>query len=215
MPTLERLYQRKRVWLGGGLVLTVVILLIGWYVVMDPVVSDTAAKRDQIESVQNQNAALGAKNAKLEAADEDVAALRDSLVAALAELPADGGIAAFTRQLSSQASARAVALRSVIVANAAPIDDSATGKSGADGLLQITVTVSAEGTGAALTAFLSDIQVSGPRRALVTSTQLAPAGPGTAIGPDAQTSLNLTLTVFTAPLTTDEQAALEKLINGS
>lgn len=228
--TLDRLYQRRRVWLGGGLVLTLVILFIGWFVVMDPVITDTAAKRNEVESVQLQNALLGAKSAKLREANEDIAGLRAGLAAALAELPADGGIAAFTRQLSAQASAHSVALHSVLVATAAPVGgttgsrpgaadagDGGTAGGGAAGgdLTQITVTVSAEGSGRDLTAFLHDIQVTGPRRALVTKTQVAPAGAGTAIGPDAPSSLTLTLAVFTAPLTADEQAALEKLISGS
>jgi hypothetical protein len=231
MTTHSGALNRKRFWLGGGLVLTLAIALIGWFVVMQPELAETSATRDQIESVELQNTVLAAKNARLKAENEDVEALRAGLAGALAELPADGGLPAFTRQLSSQAAAHAVTLSSVTVGTATPVadpaaagtapvvdgavTDAAAGAAAASDLIQITVTVAAAGLGKDLTAFLYDIQVSGPRRALVTSTQLAPADGSTGTGPDAQSTLNLTLNVFSAPVTADEQAALQKLLSGS
>lgn len=218
-------YNRKRVWLGGGLLLVVVILALGWFVVVSPVLTETASTRDQIESVRLQNSALAAKNASLKAANDDVAALRDSLAAALAELPADSGLPSFTRQLSGQATAHSVVLTSVVVGAAgtvtpaapvAAVDGTTTTPAGTstDGLMQIAVTVTASGLGGDLVGFLSDIQISGPRRALVTSTQLAPTD-SAVTGPDAPSTLSLSLTVFSAPMTDDERAALEKLLSGS
>ncbi|WP_157970450.1 hypothetical protein [Nakamurella deserti] len=233
MTTRTGSYNQRRVWLGGGLVLGLVIALVGWLLVIEPELTDTAAKRDQLESVELQNTVLAAKNAKLKAENDDAAALRDSLSTALAELPADGGLPAFTRQLSSQATAHGVTLTSVIVgatataavadpaaaATPATIDDTATaattGTTAATGPLQITVTVAASGLGRDLAAFLYDIQVTGPRRALVTATQLAPTEGSSSIGPDAGSTLDLTLSVFSAPMTADEQAALQKLLSGS
>lgn len=226
-------FQQKRVWLGGGLVLVIVILALGWFVVIGPVRTDTALTRDEIESVQLQNTLIEAKNAKLKAQNDDVATLRANLAGAVAALPTDGGLPAFTRQLSAQAAAHSVTLTSVVVGASSEVAASDSGAAAAaapvatdgttaaapaaatTGLMQTTMTVTAAGLGRDLTGFLSDIQVAGPRRALVTATQVAPADVAAGSGPDAASTLNLTLTVFSAPVTADEQAALEKLLSGS
>lgn len=223
--------NRKRIWLGGGLVLALVIVLGGWFVFIDPERTDTASTRSDIASVQVQNTVLAAKNARLKAQNDDAAALRAGLAAALAELPSDGGLPAFTRQLSAQAAAHEVLLSGVIVGAASAVaapavaapaatdptaTDAAPAATGAAStLMQTIVTVTATGLGRDLTAFLSDIQVAGPRRALVTATQLSPADDANGAGPDAAASMSLTLSVFSAPLTADDRAALDKLLSGS
>lgn len=224
-------YNRKQIWLGGGALLGVVILLLGWFMVISPELTDAAATRDQVEAAGTQNLALEAKNARLAQQNDDVAALRDSLAAALAELPSDGGLPAFTRQLSAQATASSVTLSSVVVGATSAATDTAAvaapdatatdatapapAATAAGGLVQITITVAAGGLGRDLLTFLSEIQVTGPRRALVTSTAFAPAEGGAGSGLDATSTLNLTMTIFSAPLAPADQAALEKLLSGS
>lgn len=226
-------FNQKRIWLGGGLVLVIAILAIGWFVVIGPVLTETESTRDQIASVQQQNSAIEAKNARLKAENDDVAALRETLVAGLAELPTDSGLPSLTRQLSAQAAVHEVTLTGVIVgassavtvdAPVAAVDPAAlTSTDGAasvavvatSGLTQLTITVAASGRGADLAGFLSDIQVAGPRRALVSSAQLSPADGALANGPDTVSTLDLTMTVFSTPTSPDEQAALEKLLSGS
>ena len=83
-----------------------------------------------------------------------------------------------------------------------------------DGLVQMTITVTATGLGHRDLAFLRAIQWSGPRRALVTGVQLAPSGGGAASGIDGPCTLSLTLTIFSAPLSPASKAALEKLLSG-
>ncbi len=221
--------QDKRLWLGGGAVVGVVILLIGWFGVIQPELTAASAIRDQSESARTQNIALQANNARLKENNNDAGALRAGLSAALAQLPSDGGLSAFTRQLSAQATAASVSLTSVVVGAATPVTESAaatTPEAGtttttttaaaatpSTGLVQIPITVTATGLGRHDLAFLRAIQWSGPRRALVTASQLSPSG-AAAAGINGPCTLSLTLTIFSAPLSPTAQAALEKLLSG-
>jgi hypothetical protein len=217
------LSQNKRLLLGGGAVLAVIIVLIGWFAVINPQLSAASSARDQAEAARLQNIVLQGKNTKLKAQNDNAAALRASLAAALAELPSDGGLPAFTRQLSAQATAASVVLSSVIVGAATPVvgvvaatgaTTGAAAPAPSPGLVQITMTLAATGLGRNDLAFLKAIQVTGPRRVLVTASQLAPSGGGAAAGIDGPCTLTLTLTIFSAPLSPPAQAALEKLLSG-
>ena len=221
----------KRMWLGGGAVLAVVILLAGWFLVVAPQFSTASANRDQMAAAQSQNQVLQQRNDDLKAKNGDKGALQASLVAALAQLPSDGGLPAFTRQLSAQAKAAGVDLTSVVVGAATPVGTAAgqatttavttaaatpaaaTASAVSTGLVQMTLTVTANGLGHHDLAFLRSIQWTGPRRALVTDVQLTPAGSGVGSGIDGQCDLTMTLTIFSAPLSPTAQAALEKLLS--
>ena len=229
--------QNRRLWLGGGAAVVVLILVVGWFFVISPQLSATASIRDQADSAQLQNSVLQAKNSKLRKENDNVATLRAGLAAALAQLPSDGGLPAFTRQLSAQATANSVSLTSVIVGVAIPVAGAApataptvetgTATTGtatgaiaaspapsAGGLMQIPVSLVVTGPGKNDIAFLKALQVTGPRRALVTANQLAPSAGGAATGIDGPCTLTLTVTIFSAPLSPTGQAALQKLLSG-
>ena len=221
--------QDRRLWLGGGALFAVVILLVAWFGFINPQLTSTASIRDESDSAQLQNNVLQSKNSKLKKENDNVATLRSGLAAALAALPSDGGLPVFTRQLSAQATANSVTLTSVIVgavtpvasagtAPAAPAADPATAAgvtpvASASSLVQIPISLVATGLGKNDIAFLKAILVTGPRRALVTASQLAPSG-GAATGIDGPCTLTLTVTVFSAPLAPTAQAALQKLLSG-
>ncbi|MET0864842.1 MAG: hypothetical protein ABWZ98_10950 [Nakamurella sp.] len=217
--------QSTRWWLIGGAVLAVLIVAVGWFGVIDPQLTAAAATRDQAESARMENILLESKNDKLEEQNENAAALRTDLAAALAALPSDGGLPEFTRQLSAQATATSVVLNSVVIGSASSVElpvattgdtadpETTAALEPAAGLVQITVTVTATGLGADNQAFLQAIQLTGPRRAVVTSSELSPASvnEGGISGPSTMT---LTLTIFSAPLAPADQVALEKLLSG-
>ena len=236
MPALS---QNKRTWLIGGGVLALVIVLVGWFVVIAPELSAAASNRDQTEAAYQQNQLLQKRNDDLADKNGDQGALQAGLSAALAQLPSDGALPAFTRQLSAQASAAGVVLTSLIVgaatpvaaaagqspaASAAPVSPAAA--SGAEvaaaaaapatatGLVQMSITVNATGLGRHDLAFLRSIQWNGPRRALVSAVQLAPVGTDTKLGIDGPCTMTLTLTIFSAPLSPSAQADLQKLLGG-
>ena len=224
--------QDKRLWLGGGTAVAVMIVLIGWFLVIDPELSAAATTRAETEAAQAQNVLMGAKNDTLKAQNDNVAALRTSLEELLAALPSDDGLPAFTRQLSEQAGP-SVVLTSIVVGAVAPVaaEVAATGITPAiettteagtttgatpqtsTDLLQVTITVAATGLGSDLLTFLQRIQT-GPRRVLVTGSQLTPSGDAEA-GIDGQCSLSLTLTIFSAPMSPEAQAALTELLSGN
>ena len=212
--------EDRRIWLGGGAILAVAILVLGWFVVVNPQLTTASSTRDEIESVRTQNLVLEAKNAKLKAQNDDVASLRDTLAAAVAQLPFDSGLPEFTRQVSAQATENSVALASIVVGAAAAVagtttSDTATATPTSTGLVGIPVTLVATGTNAGQLAFLTALQVTGPRRALISSAQLAPVGGNEAAGADAQLTMTIQLTVFSAPLSPTAQEALQKLLSGN
>ncbi len=232
--------QDKRWWFGGGAALGVVILVVGWFAAVHPELSEASATRVQTAAAAAQNVALQAKNGTLKEQNDDAGALRAGLSAALDQLPSDGGLPAFTRQLSAQATAASVRLTSVVVGGATPVvattaapqtassapettaassaPATTTAPAGAatspSGLVQMTITVVASGLGRQNLAFLRAIQWTGPRRALVTAVQLVPSGSAAATGIDGTSTMTLTLTIFSAPLSPTAQAALEKLLSG-
>jgi hypothetical protein len=216
---VRTLAQDKRLWLGGVAVVAALIVLLGWFFLISPELSDASSIREQAESAESQNMVLQAKNAKLKNANDNAAALRAELAAALAELPADSGLAEFTRQLSAQAAANGVTLSSVVVGSAAPFaadtadapattTDTAAATASTAALVAIPITVVAIGPCAGDIAFLQAIQVTGPRRALVSDVLLAPATG------EAPCTLTAQLSVFSAPLTPEAVAALEKMLSG-
>ena len=225
-------FQDKRLWLGGGAAIAILIVLLGWFVVIDPELSAAASTRAETDAAQARNAVMAAKNDALKAQNDNVAALRTSLEELLAALPSDDGLPAFTRQLSEQAGT-SVVLTSIVVGAVAPVaaEVAATGITPAiettieagtttgappqtsTDLLQVTITVAATGLGSDLLTFLQKIQT-GPRRVLVTGSQLTPSGDAEA-GIDGQCSLSLTLTIFSAPMSPEAQAALTELLSGN
>lgn len=213
----------KRWWLGGGAVVAVAILLLGWFLVITPELSAAAANRDQAEGARTQNFVLESKNARLKAQNDQVAALRSGLRAALAQLPYDSGLPEFTRQVSAQATENAMLLTSVTVGEATPVapataedsDASTAGTSASStALMAIPITLVATGVGSSQQAFLAALQVTGPRRALVTAVQVVPIGGAESVGVDAESTLTVQLTVFSAPMDATAQAELEKLLRG-
>jgi hypothetical protein len=209
--------QDRRLWLGGSAVAAVLIVLFGWFLVIDPELSAGSSTREEAASARGQNVALEAKNAKLKAENDDVTSLRAGLAAAVAELPFDSGLPEFTRQLSAQATANSVVLTSVVVASSVPVGDE-TGATTPDatatttsptGLVAIPITAVAVGPCSGQVEFLKAIQVAGPRRALVNDVQLAQ------VTAEAPCDLTVQLTIFSAPLSPTEQAVLESLLSGN
>jgi len=227
-------FQDKRVWLGGGAVFAVLILLIGWFFVIDPELSAAASTRDEAESAQAQNVVMDAKNNALQAQQENIASLQANLQDLSAGLPADDGLPAFTRQLSEQAGT-SVVLTSIIVGAVGPVaaavpatestgETENTSEAGTTAvpdatpaasttLVQMTITVAAAGLGDDLVAFVQKIQT-GPRRVLVTDSQLTPSGDAGA-GIAGQCTMNMTLTIFSAPQSPEAEAALAELLSGN
>ncbi len=176
--------------------------------------------------MQQQNQVLQSQVSKLQRENGKLGSLTANLRSALTALPFDSGLPTFTRQLSSQAQQNNIALTSIVVGSITSTTDKGSGASGtgttgtsatdnaAGKTFAIPVTLISTGSLAHQLAFLKAIQVTGPRRALVNSTQLAPAADTKSTSVDASCTMTTQLTVFTAPLTPQQLAQLNKLLSG-
>jgi len=164
---------------------------------------------------------LQQKVAGLQRQNQKLGSLTTSLRDLVAALPFDSGLPAFTRQVSRQAVQSAVTITSVTVGSISPVNGTAAGGTSTSGtgsatgkVFAIPITLISTGSAAHQFAFLKAIQVDGPRRALVSSTQLAPGGSeGTSV--KGASTMTTQLTVFTTPLSSLQQAELEKLLSGN
>jgi hypothetical protein len=212
--------QDRRVWLGGGALTAVVIVASGWLAVISPQLSSASSLRDQAATVGQQNSVLQARVNRLKGENGKLGALTATLNQLLAELPFDSGLPALTRQLSSQAAHNQIALTSITVGSITPttVTGAQPGGSGttsaAGQTFAIPLTLVSGGSATHQLAFLTAIRVQGPRRALVASTQLVPLATSGGASIDASCTMTTQLTVFTAPLSADQQAQLKKLLRG-
>jgi hypothetical protein len=230
--------QDKRVWLAGGAALALIILAVGWVAVINPQLTSASTVRDQADSARAQNAVLTAKVAKLKRQNDNVGRLKATLRAALAGLPFDTGLPAFTRQLADQATQTRVTLSSITVGSAAatttagtttsttPATTAGTGApaptapaptapaaGSATAVMAIPITLLSKGTSAQQLAFLKAIQVGGPRRALVISTILTGTATGGQPSIDTSSTMTIQLSIFSAPLDAAGRATLTKLLS--
>jgi hypothetical protein len=215
--------QDRRYWLGGGVLAAVAIAAIGWLGVISPQLSSASSLRNEANSVGVQNSVLQGKANALKKENDKLPALTTRLNRAVIALPIDSGLPEFTRQVNSQAAQSGVALTGITVASVTAVGNgtgttSGTGATGtgsapaAGAVFAIPITLVATGRATDQLAFLKAVQVDGPRRALVSSTQFAPVGDGTSI--DASSTMTVQLSIYTAPLTPKQTAELVKLLHG-
>lgn len=213
--------QSKGLWLIGGAGAAVVIAVAGWFGAISPQLSSTSSLQAQTQSAQDENLALQSKISKLRRESATLPLLTSELRNLLAALPSDSGLPQFTRQVTAQAARQGVGLTSITVGSISAANGKSTvggsGTSAADSnVFSIPVTLVSTGAATNQLAFLKAIQVDGPRRALVTSTQLTPSSGGNSKLPaGASITLTTQLSVFSAPLTPKQQAQFEKLLDGN
>jgi hypothetical protein len=233
---MDRL-EDKRIWLGGGGVIGLLIVVVAWFMFIGPERSSADDLNAQAASTRQQNDVLQAKVHALQVKSQHLSKYTSSLQAALEALPFDSGLPAFTRQLSAQGTANSVDVSSVVVggitsvgasapAAAAPAEDSTStapttttttapaAAPVAGGLFSVAVTVQSSGTLTNQLAFLKAIQTAGPRRALVTSAQITPGNGAKEASIDGVSSFTTSLTVFSAPQTPAQVAQLKTLLTG-
>ena len=190
--------EDRRLWLGGGVAVGVLLLLAGWLLLVQPQLTATADTRAQAEDSQLQNGTLAGTVSTLKAADKNLPTLVSALRHTREQLPITSGLSAFTDQLGAQAAAAKLTISSVTVGSvsvvtaavAAPvaaagggaISEGTTATTGtapagtagpAGQLYQVQLTLVTTGGLAQQRGFLAAVQAQGPRAALVTSVQLA------------------------------------------
>lgn len=214
-----------RLWMAGGIIGAIFLLLISWLFLLSPTRSDISSLHDEKANADVQNRQLEATIRQLQNAN--LGDLRAQLQAAQAALPGDSGLPEFIRQLAASSDASLVKVTSITAAAPIPVGAGAAaavagapapGGSAAGKVFGIPVTIIATGATPRLQALLHRIQADGPRRALVSSVVMAPSsGIGTtgAGGIGANASMTAQMTVFVAPQTPAAQAEIDKLITGA
>lgn len=218
--------QDRRLWIGGGALIAVILAAASWLLFIHPELSSASDLRSQRDDIVSQNDLAQGQNLRLEEQSHNLDSLKAKLTTALDALPPDSGLPAFTEELGKLAAATSVNLSSINVgavtpanspggtAAPAPAATSTTGSTssttGGTGQYSITVTVQSTGTLVHQLTFLKAIE-SGPRRALVTSSQITESGGSRVASVDSSASMTTQLTVFSAPMSTTEIKQLQSL----
>jgi len=216
--------NQSRIWIFGTAIGCLILLVISWFFLVSPQLSNASSLNDQKAQTQSQNAVLEAKVNHLNDLSKNMGQLVGQLKEAQDAIPSGSGLSDFTRQLSVDAAQAQVKLTSVsaggpVAVNAAPQVATAGGGAPATvpstSVYSITITVIASGPTANLQAFLRRIQDIGPRRALVTSATYGATGSGgAAAGLAHGANLTAIMQIFTSPMSPDQQAAINKILNG-
>jgi hypothetical protein len=223
----------ERVWLAGGALLVGLAVVVSWFMVVNPELSKASTTRNEVASTQDSNLFLHHRVSTLRDQSRQLGTLAAQLRAAGAALPSTAGIDEFTRQLSSYAGTGHVRITSITVGSptltgssgagaavptSAAADSAAAPPSGTapttavvGQTYSIEVTVVSAGPASDQQSFLHQIQ-NGPRAVFVTSAALAPPTSGVAAG---AATLTTQLQVFVQPQSSQDQAALQKLLDAA
>ena len=117
--------QDRRVWIGGGLVAGLILVAAGWLLLISPERSSVADLRSQAATINSANQAQIKTIGGLAQKYRNIATLRSELSTALASLPPDSGLPAFTHEVTAIASGSGVKLGSITVGSVTAPDASA------------------------------------------------------------------------------------------
>ena len=92
--------NKRQMWIGGGAVLAVLILVAGWFLVVSPVRSDTSKTKAQTASVVSDNDRMQAQLNQLIALKKNVTDKQAELSNIAAEIPGDPQLPRLIRQLT-------------------------------------------------------------------------------------------------------------------
>ncbi|HEX2901858.1 MAG TPA: hypothetical protein VHO01_00260 [Jatrophihabitans sp.] len=213
--------QNRRAWIAASVAVALLIALASWFMLISPTLSDTSSLKSRRADVQLQNDMLRSKIAKLKGQNDNLPSLQQELQAAVAGLPADAGLSDLTRQASAESKLAGVSLTGMTFGAATPVAPAGTsarpnvGKTAVGGMFSISVTVTTAGPAAKQYEFLRLLQHVGPRRVLITSTNLTPASGSQVASIDPSSTMVTVLTAFSAPTTPAAQAQLQKLLGTS
>ncbi len=190
-----------RLWLGGGALVAVLILVLGWLLLVEPQLERTSTVRAETADAEVSNASLSTRVATLRKQNAQTPALVAELRKVRGQLPIASALAAFTDQVGQQAAQARVTVTSVAVAEpvatadttasagTAPTAGDATDADTTSGdttsapvtaagpagkVFAVPVTITTTGSLVQQRAFLGRLQT-GPRAVLVSSSRLGPA----------------------------------------
>ena len=212
--------QSRRSWLAGGALVALLIIAVSYFLVISPKLGDASDTRSQAQDNDVLNVSLASRHGALVRQQTGLPAMRAALAAALKALPPTSALPEFTHEATQAAASTGVSLRNISIsaltpvtstsaapASSAPASSTTTPTTGSapatPSQYQVGVTLTTSGPTDKQLAFVDAIE-NGPRRALVMSTSFTGTG--------SKASLTSQLTIFTAPMTTQQIAQLHTLL---
>jgi Tfp pilus assembly protein PilO len=179
-----------RLWMIAGAAVVALLGIATWFLAVSPQRTEASDLKNETETVHAQADDLRARIAQLNADKANLTALKRTLNARQEALPADSGVPAFLRQLQATGTAVRVNVKGFTVGDPAP-------EEAVPEVWALPIQLTAEGTAARLTQFLTQLQDADQKRAvLIQVTDLASGNDGAAAGDQ---TLNLTIKAFVAP----------------
>lgn len=202
--------KADRLWIMGGTVVALLVVAMAWLLVVGPEFNRVSSLQSQTADAQAQNIITQSKVKSLQAEYAKLPDLQASLTKVRTALPTNANLSGFTRDITVDAAVTEVSVTSVTVGSvttagttSAPVTK-VVNPAGA--LFAVPVTITARGAPSQLLAFASGLLGPDKRAALVTSTQLSTDATSKGV------QLIMQVSVFAAPQSPAQQAALQKLM---
>jgi Tfp pilus assembly protein PilO len=220
--------QREKLWLTGGVLVAVLMVLVGYFGFISSQKSQTSAVQEQINVAKLRNGELRARLANLSEQNRNLAKYQTDIQQAKLALPDTSGLPDFLRTLQAIGAASQTNVASLSVGTPSDLTAAALPQTGTHGattgaatpskttssssgsasgagkkVYGLSISAVVSGSTAQLNEFLNQLQTVQPRAVLITAVTEAA---GTASG--ATTSLNLTMQAFVQPASAAEQAGL-------
>ena len=158
----------KRLWTIGAVLAMVVVVAAGWFLGIQPQLTEASTASQNLATAQTQNAAAANSLAKLKADHEGIAELKKSVESLRQSVPSSAQLSAFVTELDLLGGEHQVEVKSISVSDAKPYTPPAP-----------VAVAPAPGTPAAPTASPSPSPSSAP----VASAPMAPTAPAVVTNP--------------------------------
>lgn len=226
---------KERLWLTGGTLVAVLLLVIGYFLLISPQRNQTSSVNSSIDTVRAQNFTLQQRINNLTAQNKELAKYQADLADLKLALPSTSGLPDFLRTLQSIGNGTLSDVVSLTVgpptdlnrvaggsrAKAAGNGGSATSGGGAgtggstNGVYGLTITAQVSGSTSQLEQFLQQLQAVQPRAVLISAISFGTgAGAAAVTGATGKATMQITMQAFVAPVSAAEAAQLAKAAHG-
>lgn len=186
-----RIANRDRLWLLGGLVVALILVLVAWQFMIKGQHDQTNSVRDSIATADQQVTTTTNRLNALRADSVNLDKYKAALAADQQALPSDVALPAFVRELQAAAVATSMGIVQLQVGQPTAVVSTSTS---APRVYSVSINVVATGAIDNATAFINQLQAVQPRAILMTTVNEAPGPTG---GNSVQ--LNITFNAFVAP----------------
>ncbi|MFG1925875.1 type 4a pilus biogenesis protein PilO [Cryptosporangium sp. NPDC048952] len=158
----------SRLWLAGGAIGVVLLLVVGWFLAIRPQNDRAAQLEEQTSAAQAQADSLRSRLEQVKSENESLAEYRSKFQAARAALPTTASLSDFLRNVQSSGTRAGVSVEGMVVGAPSQVV-------GADSTIYgMPITITATGSASKLEGFLNQLQRVQPRAVLVSTTNAAP-----------------------------------------